>query len=176
MNVQFTDHSKEVKAEFEAACLRALEKCGLVAEGYAKKLCPVDTGLLRNSITHALAGESAAISEYEANRPKKAGGEKKKGKYSGTAPADSGGEMSVYIGSNVEYAVHQEMGSGKHYPGGRKDPWTYTDEKGQAHLTGGSRAQSFLKPAIADHSSTYRKIINEELKGTGGKVSSIGER
>ena len=52
MNVTFTDHSAEVKSEFEAACLRALEKCGLVAEGYAKKECPVDTGNLRNSITH----------------------------------------------------------------------------------------------------------------------------
>ena len=52
MNVTFADHSAEVKAEFEAACLRALEKCGLLAEGYAKKECPVDTGNLRNSITH----------------------------------------------------------------------------------------------------------------------------
>ena len=71
MRVDFTDHSKEVKAEFEAACLRALEKCGLVAEGYAKKLCPVDTGNLRNSITHQVDedGKAAYIgtnSEYAA--------------------------------------------------------------------------------------------------------------
>lgn len=39
MKVDFTDNSKEVLAEFEAACLRAPEKCGLTAEGYAKKLC-----------------------------------------------------------------------------------------------------------------------------------------
>ena len=32
----------------------ALEEIGLVAEGYAKRLCPVDTGRLRNSITHAI--------------------------------------------------------------------------------------------------------------------------
>ena len=32
--------------------LAALEEVGLVAEGYAKRACPVDTGRLRNSITH----------------------------------------------------------------------------------------------------------------------------
>lgn len=54
MKIDFTDNSKEVLAAMEEAALRALEKCGLVVEGYAKKLCPVDTGNLRNSITHAV--------------------------------------------------------------------------------------------------------------------------
>nr|DAK00997.1 MAG TPA: putative tail component [Caudoviricetes sp.] len=62
MQIRLEDHSDEVYKELEAACQRALEKCGLVAEGYAKKLCPVDTGNLRNSITHTVAdnGERAA--------------------------------------------------------------------------------------------------------------------
>lgn len=38
---------------------KALEEIGLVAEGAAKRLCPVDTGRLRNSITHALMGEDS---------------------------------------------------------------------------------------------------------------------
>ena len=46
MNIEVQDHSAEVSAEIMAALLRGLEKCGLVAEGYAKKLCPVDTGIL----------------------------------------------------------------------------------------------------------------------------------
>ena len=50
MSVEIQDNSKEVSAAIKAALLRGLEKCGLVAEGYAKKLCPVDTGNLRNSI------------------------------------------------------------------------------------------------------------------------------
>lgn len=54
MTVKFTDNSGQVKAEMQAAVLRALEKCGLTAEGYAKKLCPVDTGNLRNSISHTV--------------------------------------------------------------------------------------------------------------------------
>lgn len=52
MEVSFTDNSKEVISAFEESCLKALAKCGLTAEGYAKKLCPVDTGNLRNSISH----------------------------------------------------------------------------------------------------------------------------
>ena len=61
MNIQFTDNSKEVSDNIKAALLRGLETCGLVAEGYAKKLAPVDTGNLRNSITHTVDdGEPAA--------------------------------------------------------------------------------------------------------------------
>ena len=61
MNVQFTDNSKEVSDNIKEALLRGLETCGLVAEGYAKKLAPVDTGNLRNSITHDVDdGEPAA--------------------------------------------------------------------------------------------------------------------
>ena len=52
MGVQFTDNSKEVLQALRHATIRGLEKCGLVAEGYAKKLTPVDTGNLRNSISH----------------------------------------------------------------------------------------------------------------------------
>ena len=54
MNVEIRNNSKAISAEIKAALLRGLEKCGLVGEGYAKKLCPVDTGNLRNSITHAV--------------------------------------------------------------------------------------------------------------------------
>lgn len=52
MQIELEDNSGLVKEERLSACLKALEECGLVAEGYAKRLCPVDTGDLRNSITH----------------------------------------------------------------------------------------------------------------------------
>lgn len=52
MNIKITDNSGLAREALEAACLRALEKCGLTADGYAKLLCPVDTGNLRNSIAH----------------------------------------------------------------------------------------------------------------------------
>lgn len=60
MNVKFTDNSDLAKKELQKALLVALEKCGLLAEGYSKKLCPVDTGRLRNSIAHAVAENEQA--------------------------------------------------------------------------------------------------------------------
>lgn len=41
-----------VLEEFQAACLRALERCGMKAEIYAVDLVPVDTSWLQQSITH----------------------------------------------------------------------------------------------------------------------------
>lgn len=49
---KFTDNSAAVLKALDAAKARALEICGEKAESYAKALCPVDTGNLRNSITH----------------------------------------------------------------------------------------------------------------------------
>ena len=106
MQIEFTDNSKEVSEDIKAALLRGLETCGLVAEGYAKKLAPVDTGNLRNSITHDVDDV----------------------------------EPAAYIGTNVEYAPYQELGT--------------------IHM----KAQPFLKPAVADHANTYREIIEDEMK------------
>lgn len=50
--ITFEDNSDEVLKAFEDAWSRGLERIGLQAEGYAKDLCPVDTGELRNSISH----------------------------------------------------------------------------------------------------------------------------
>ena len=107
MSVEIHDNSREIANDIKSALLRWLETCGLVAEGYAKKLAPVDTGNLRNSITHEV----------------------------------DDGEPAVYIGTNVEYAPYQELGT--------------------IHI----KAQPFLKPAVADHANKYRKIIEDELKG-----------
>lgn len=40
---------------------RAMEAVGLQAERHAKEECPVDTGRLRNSISHSVSGNSAYI-------------------------------------------------------------------------------------------------------------------
>ena len=47
------DNTEAFKAALNEAVARGLEKIGLAAEGHAKARCPVDTGRLRNSITHA---------------------------------------------------------------------------------------------------------------------------
>lgn len=61
MTVNFKDSSGAVLSAFHSAVEKALEECGLVAEGYAKKLAPVDTGNLRNSISHKVDPEEPAV-------------------------------------------------------------------------------------------------------------------
>lgn len=46
------DNTDAVLEELDGAVERALEAIGMQVENYAKMLCPVDTGNLRNSITH----------------------------------------------------------------------------------------------------------------------------
>lgn len=52
-NVDVGDHTQEWLAALGPALARGLEAVGMAAEGHAKTKCPVDTGRLRNSITHA---------------------------------------------------------------------------------------------------------------------------
>lgn len=60
MEIDVVDNSALVQEAFHTACLRALERCGMEAEGYAKDLVPVDTGRLRNSISHAVSEDEMA--------------------------------------------------------------------------------------------------------------------
>ncbi len=132
MEIEVVDHRGEIGKELRAALLRALERCGSQAEGYAKDLAPYDTNRLKNSITHQVNDD----------------------------------EMSVIIGTDVEYGVYQELGTGIYAEGGagRPTPWVYQDEKGNWHYTRGNKAHPFLKPALADHAQTYRNIFEDELK------------
>lgn len=128
------DNSREFLEALDTQVYAGLEECGLAAEGYAKRLCAVDTGLLRNSITHALDGESTAISEYW-DDPKE-----QSGSYDGSVPKEPKGKRAVYIGTNVEYAPYVELGTSR------------------------TAAQPFLKPAVEDHKSAYQKIMKAHLQ------------
>lgn len=57
------DNREAIANAIDRALVAALEEIGLVAEGYAKRACPVDTGRLRNSITHIVdeGGKCAVI-------------------------------------------------------------------------------------------------------------------
>lgn len=55
------DNREQFKHALNKALARALEEIGLAAEGYAKRLCPVDTGRLRNSITHVTRYGAKAV-------------------------------------------------------------------------------------------------------------------
>lgn len=61
MSYEVKDNTEEVLSALERAKERALEAIGIAAEGYAKEETPVDTGRLRNSISHAVSDDAAYI-------------------------------------------------------------------------------------------------------------------
>ena len=61
MKVDYKDNSEQVLSAMEKAIKNGLEAIGLTVEGHAKKITPVDTGRLRNSISHATDKEAAYI-------------------------------------------------------------------------------------------------------------------
>lgn len=111
---KFTDNSAAFIDEAEKKLLVALEACGLQAERYAKMKCPVDTGLLRNSITHVVSGQKieqtyhAAYGENRGKTGKRLSASSKNagsvgwGAYSGTVGTEK--DFKVIVGSNVYYA------------------------------------------------------------------------
>jgi hypothetical protein len=140
--IKLTDYSPKVLEQMEEQVLLGLELIGQEAEGNAKGECPLDTGLLRNSITHALAGKAPATKSYKADKPDK-NGVVRSGTYTGKTPKKQG-EHSVYIGSNVEYAVDVEFNATKKH------------DTGKAH---------FLKDAATLHTDQYKEIMKLALKG-----------
>lgn len=158
MDFKIVDNTAEVLKLKREAVERALEAVGIQAEGYAKleletKPRRVDTGLLRNSITHAVSGKPAAISSYQSDpnhavtaATKRAGTAGKpvdppqEGHYSGTAPDDPDDKKAVYIGTNVKYAIYVHNGTRK------------------------MRANRFLKNAITKNKDRLKAIFEDELK------------
>lgn len=110
MPVRIDDHSAEFIEAKNAAIEKFLLEAGLHLEGQAAKaleMSPrrVDTGLLRNSITFGLGGGSPDKTSYKADVGDG------QGSYSGTLPADSRDERTLYIGTNVEYAIYVHEGT-----------------------------------------------------------------
>ena len=141
--VTFTDNSDHVKRQVGQAIAKSARMIGGTLEGHAKEYCPVDTGLLRNSITYAIGGESPSVAAYRSNDKDKNGKpvEVKEGSYAGNAPQDRSGEVTVYVGSNVQYAPYQELGAPN------------------INLP----ARPFLRPAIENHVSEIKQILEQNL-------------
>lgn len=149
-DVEFIDNSDKFEEAMADAIPAILEAIGMDIEREAKLGIRgdfgdperIDTGLLRNSITYALSGESAAIDSYEDDDGKQ------KGTYSGTAPKEgllgtglfAGSKQAVYIGTNVEYAPYVHEGTKRMTP------------------------NRFLKNAVERNKDKIEKYIKDGLK------------
>lgn len=141
-NVEVVSHLREIVRGTEKAMQKAARMVGGTVERHAKESCPVDTGLLRNSITFAIGGEAPEILSYQSNDRDKNGKpiEVKKGHYEGTAPADDDDQVTVYAGTNVEYAPYMELGT--------KD----------------LDARPFLRPAMENFRGEIEQILEKCMK------------
>lgn len=140
-DIEITSHSREVSKAVEKAVLKAARMIGGSVEGHAKELCPVDTGLLRNSITFAIGGQPPAVVDYQSGTKDK-DGNLTTGHYDGEAPDDDKGQVTVYVGTNVEYAPYQELGA----------PNANVPER------------PFLRPAFENNKREIEQIIEHCLK------------
>lgn len=131
MSVKFISHKDEVDRAMERAITAALEAIGSQCAGYAIELAPHDTGRLRNSITWATDKSDGRDYNYSDDH-----GKNYSYKIGSGVPSDA-----VYIGTNVEYAVYQELGTSK------------------------MSAQPFLKPAVVNHKAEYKKMAESFLRG-----------
>lgn len=132
INIKVTNNCPAIMAALQNAAQRGLLACGEIAEGYAKDDCPVDTGNLRNNITHGMANEN-----------------------------------TVEIGTNVEYGVYVECGTGSYSTvggGTPKEQWIYKGDDGEFHLAHPMQARPYLKPAVADHTEEFLETLKESFQ------------
>ncbi|MCW6683036.1 HK97 gp10 family phage protein [Aerococcaceae bacterium NML160702] len=76
-------------------------------------------------------------------------------------------QVEGQIGSNKDYAVFVEFGTGEFAENGngRKGGWRYQDNEGKWHFTKGQKPQPFLRPAYKQNKKNIKNIIEKELKG-----------
>ena len=67
------------------------------------------------------------------------------------------------VGTNVEYGVYVEYGTGVYNPG-RLTPWSYQDASGDWHTTTGQKPQPFLVPALDSNRDKILNIFKEKVK------------
>lgn len=134
------DNTDEVKKAVGDAIGRALAKIGMTAENYAKALCPVDTGNLRNSITFDTDEDTVTIGTNVEYAP------------------------YIELGTGKEYEPPPEWMEAHGQRGRGLDSWMYQDADGNWHRAFPRRPVKFLQRAVQNHTDEYEKIIENELK------------
>jgi HK97 gp10 family phage protein len=134
---RFIDHSADAINEKNRRVLAALEALGQQAVTRAKQ-----------NITAAPRVDTGALRNSVGHQ------------------VDGDNELA-YVGTNQEYAVYNELGTGIYLEGGggRQTPWSYKDKKGNWHTTRGMKPIHFLKKAVQDHTNEYKRVAEQYLKG-----------
>lgn len=139
------DKTAQAIALKNAAILRALETIGIKCETYAKELCPVDTGNLRNSITHQVSGEGN----------------------SATVAVGAGAMYAPYVelGTGKYFTPPPDWVSHSGKKGRGLDSWVYQDKQGNWHRAYPMIPRPFIRPAVENHINEFEGIVKNELDG-----------
>lgn len=75
-------------------------------------------------------------------------------------------EMVGYVGTNVEYAVYVEFGTGEFAENGRgrKGGWVYKDPSGEWFFTWGQEPQPYLRPAFRQNKNRIESLAKQIYK------------
>lgn len=78
-------------------------------------------------------------------------------------------ELAGYVGTNTEYAVFLEFGTGEFAENGngRKGGWVYQDPSGEWFFTWGQEPQPYLRPAFRQNKSAIEALAKEFFGGIG---------
>ena len=164
IQVEIQDNAESFKREFEEKLKTALEAVGLQAEGNAKleiESMPrrVDTGLLRNSITHRVINENSVVigsNTYYAVYVNEG-----TGKYAVNGSTSDGWWVYVKGSTSSKISAH-----GKRYTQAQaRRVVAYLRSKGlDAHMTQGMKPNRFLINAMEKHRDDYKQIIEAIMK------------
>lgn len=113
---------------------QAMEQACILVENEAKIKCPVDNGLLRNSITH-----------YIEDNPDELVG-----------VVGTNVEYAPYVEFGT--GIYSSLGNG------RQDRWKYKDAKGEWHSTIGQHPQPYLQPALEENRRKIEMMFKEQIK------------
>ena len=164
IQVEIQDNAELFKREFEEKLKTTLEAVGLQAEGNSKleiENLPrrVDTGLLRNSITHKVVGDDSVI--IGSNVFYSVYVHEGTGKYATKGSTGDGWWVYVKGSTSSKISAH-----GKRYPEAQaRRVVAYLKSKGlDAHMTQGMKPNRFLTNAMEKHRDEYKKIIETIMK------------
>ena len=77
-------------------------------------------------------------------------------------------ELVGYVGTDVEYAIYVEFGTGEHAENGRgrKGGWVYMSPDGEFHFTTGMEPQPYLRPSFREKKNdleSLAKVVYSEI-------------
>lgn len=82
------------------------------------------------------------------------------------SPSVDEANLCVYIGTDVDYAIYHEFGTGKYAEGGggRQTPWMFEGKDGEMHWTHGVPAKHFIQFGATAHQAEYKAMLEASLR------------